>query len=100
MDWTGSPSRLTKLAYAETLVAAVSLLLIKQRDAVGLIRFADAVRPILPPRRGGPVRPHGRSRSAPTRPSWCRCGAPSSPVSASRESARALGAAARAGRGG
>ncbi len=50
MHWTGSPARLTKLAYAETLVAAVSLLLIKQRDAVGLIRFDDEVRTVLPPR--------------------------------------------------
>jgi uncharacterized protein (DUF58 family) len=50
MDWTGSPARLTKLAYAETLVAAVSLLLLKQRDAVGLIRFDDEVRSVVPPR--------------------------------------------------
>ncbi|MHB1071131.1 MAG: DUF58 domain-containing protein, partial [Gemmatimonadaceae bacterium] len=50
MHWTGSPARLTKLAYAETLVAAVALLLIKQRDAVGLIRFDDEVRTVLPPR--------------------------------------------------
>lgn len=50
MDWTGSPARLTKLAYAETLVAAVSLLLLKQRDAVGLIRFDDEVRTVVPPR--------------------------------------------------
>jgi len=50
MHWSGSPARLTKLAYAETLVAAVSLLLLKQRDAVGLIRFDDEVRTVLPPR--------------------------------------------------
>jgi uncharacterized protein (DUF58 family) len=50
MDWSGSPQRLTKLAYAETLVAAISLLLLKQRDAVGLIRFDDEVRTVLPPR--------------------------------------------------
>jgi uncharacterized protein (DUF58 family) len=50
MHWTGSPARLTKLQYAETLVAAVSLLLLKQRDAVGLIRFDDDVRTVLPPR--------------------------------------------------
>jgi len=50
MHWTGSPSRLTKLHSAETLVAAVSLLLLRQRDAVGLILFDDDVRTVLPPR--------------------------------------------------
>ncbi len=50
MDWTGAPERITKLAYAETLCAALALLLIRQRDAVGLIRFDDAVRTALPPR--------------------------------------------------
>jgi uncharacterized protein (DUF58 family) len=50
MAWTGSVARVTKLAYAETLCAALSLLLIRQRDAVGLIRFDDAVRTLLPPR--------------------------------------------------
>src|SRR5918911_3965895 len=54
MAWTGSPDgalpRLTKLAYAERLVAALSLLLLRQRDAVGLIRFDDDIRTALPPR--------------------------------------------------
>src|SRR5919202_2240399 len=50
MDWTGSPARLTKLAYAEQLAAALALLFLRQRDAVGLIRFDDAVRTLLPPR--------------------------------------------------
>ena len=50
MAWTGSPSRLTKLAYAERLAAAISLLLIRQRDAVGLIRFDDRIRTAIPPR--------------------------------------------------
>ena len=59
MNWTGAPpavgravaaTRLTKLAYAEQLVAAVSLLLLRQRDAVGLIRFDDRVRSVVPPR--------------------------------------------------
>jgi uncharacterized protein (DUF58 family) len=49
MDWTGTPSRLTKLAYAEHLVAALALLLLRQRDAVGLVRFDDEVRSALPP---------------------------------------------------
>lgn len=50
MAWSGSPARLTKLAYAEHLVAALALLLLRQRDAVGLIRFDDALRTSIPPR--------------------------------------------------
>jgi uncharacterized protein (DUF58 family) len=54
MAWTGATDgaapRLTKLAYAERLVAALSLLLLRQRDAVGLIRFDDRVRSLVPPR--------------------------------------------------
>lgn len=50
MNWTGDDGRLTKLAYAEHLVAALALLLLRQRDAVGLVRFDDALRTMLPPR--------------------------------------------------
>lgn len=50
MHWSGSPQRLTKLAYAERLVAALSLLLLRQRDAVGLVRFDEKLRTVLPPR--------------------------------------------------
>src|SRR5919204_884029 len=50
MDWVGGPGRLTKLAYAERLSAALALLFLRQRDAVGLIRFDDAVRTSVPPR--------------------------------------------------
>jgi uncharacterized protein (DUF58 family) len=50
MDWSGSPLRLTKLRYAERLVAAIALLLIRQRDAVGLVRYDDRLRSALPPR--------------------------------------------------
>lgn len=58
MHWTGAPAggrgvrspRLTKAAYAEQLTAALSLLLLRQRDAVGLVRFDDAVRSVVPPR--------------------------------------------------
>ncbi|HEU6451121.1 MAG TPA: DUF58 domain-containing protein [Gemmatimonadaceae bacterium] len=50
MDWRGDPSRLTKLAYAERVVAALALLFLRQRDAVGLVRFDDQVRTALPPR--------------------------------------------------
>jgi uncharacterized protein (DUF58 family) len=42
--------RLTKLAYAERLTAALTLLLLRQRDAVGLVRFDDKIRTAIPPR--------------------------------------------------
>lgn len=50
MDWRGSPTRLTKLAYAEQVVAALALLLIRQKDAVGLIRYDETLRSVIPPR--------------------------------------------------
>ena len=50
MQWTGDPARLTKLAYAERLAAAIALLLIRQRDAVGLVRFDGGLRSVVPAR--------------------------------------------------
>ncbi len=50
MQWTGDAARLTKLAYAERLAAAIALLLIRQRDAVGLVRFDADLRNVVPPR--------------------------------------------------
>lgn len=50
MDWRGDPARLTKRAYAEQVAAAVALLLIRQRDAVGLVRFDSEPRTVIPPR--------------------------------------------------
>ena len=50
MVWRGAPQRLTKLAYAERLVAALALLFLRQRDAVGLVRFDDAIRTAVAPR--------------------------------------------------
>jgi uncharacterized protein (DUF58 family) len=50
MQWAGDPARLTKLAYAERLAAAVALLLLRQRDAVGLVRFDTTLRDVVPPR--------------------------------------------------
>lgn len=51
MAWTGSPATvLPKLAYAQRLIAALSLVLIRQRDATGLITFDDDVRSVTPPR--------------------------------------------------
>ncbi len=51
MDWSGDPERrLTKFDYATRLAAALALVLLRQRDATGLIAFDDAVRCALPPR--------------------------------------------------
>ena len=51
MAWSGSPeTTLPKLGYAQRLIAALSLILIRQRDATGLITFDDEVRSITPPR--------------------------------------------------
>ncbi|WP_396213728.1 DUF58 domain-containing protein [Gemmatimonas sp.] len=50
MQWTGDPARLTKLAYAERLASAMALLLLRQRDAVGLVRFDATLRDVVPPR--------------------------------------------------
>lgn len=50
MAWTGDPARLTKLAYADRLAAAISLILLRQRDAVGLIRYDEHVRSAVVPR--------------------------------------------------
>ena len=47
---TATPARLTKLAYAEILTASLALLLLRQRDAVGLVRFDERVRSAVPPR--------------------------------------------------
>jgi uncharacterized protein (DUF58 family) len=51
MAWTGDAEvRLSKLAYAQRLIAALTLVLQRQRDATGLIAFDDAVRAMVPPR--------------------------------------------------
>jgi len=51
MAWTGHPDRvLPKIDYARRLAAALGLILLRQRDATGLIAFDDQVRAILPPR--------------------------------------------------
>ncbi len=44
MDWSGSEDRLSKLEYAKRLVAALSLITLRQRDATGLIVFDEVVR--------------------------------------------------------
>jgi uncharacterized protein (DUF58 family) len=53
MDWRGDPSRLTKLEYARRLVAALAMVLLRQRDATGLVTFDDAVRSMIPARSRG-----------------------------------------------
>jgi len=51
MAWTGAPGlRLTKLDYTRRLVAAIALVLLRQRDATGLITFDSEVRSLTPPR--------------------------------------------------
>ena len=51
MHWKGNAERgLTKLEYATRLAAALALVLLRQRDATGLIAFDDAVRSVVPPR--------------------------------------------------
>jgi uncharacterized protein (DUF58 family) len=49
MDWASADHLLTKRRYAEQVTAALSLLLLRQRDAVGLIRFDDQVRSAMSP---------------------------------------------------
>src|SRR6266542_1745860 len=50
MAWRGAPARRTKRAYADRLVAALALILLRQRDATGLIPFDEAVREGIPAR--------------------------------------------------
>lgn len=51
MAWTGAPeTTLTKLEYTQRLVAALSLVLLRQRDATGLITFDEEVRSVTPAR--------------------------------------------------
>ena len=51
MDWTGdAEARLTKLAYSRLLTASLGLILLRQRDATGLITFDDTIRHVVPPR--------------------------------------------------
>ena len=49
MRWRGA-AKLDKREYAERLAAAIALLFIRQRDAVGLVRFDDRIQSAVPPR--------------------------------------------------
>jgi uncharacterized protein (DUF58 family) len=48
-----SAQQMTKFEYARTLAAALALILIRQRDAVGLVTFDEKVETALPPRSTG-----------------------------------------------
>ena len=48
MDYTSGP--VTKLQYAKYLAAALTYLMLIQRDAVGLVTFADKINRYIPPR--------------------------------------------------
>lgn len=54
LDSSGSmgytSTNLTKLQYAQYLGAALTYLLLKQRDATGLVTFSDQIKSYLPPR--------------------------------------------------
>src|SRR6266511_650218 len=50
MAWRGVPERLTKRAYADRLAAALALILLRQRDATGLLTFDEEVRQLIPAR--------------------------------------------------
>jgi uncharacterized protein (DUF58 family) len=51
MAWSGDPERrLSKFDYATRLAAALALVLLRQRDATGLIGFDDEVRCAIAPR--------------------------------------------------
>jgi uncharacterized protein (DUF58 family) len=50
MAWRGAPDRLTKRAYADRLTAALALILLRQRDATGLVTFDEVVRQVVPAR--------------------------------------------------
>ena len=51
MGWSGNPERrLSKFDYATRMAAALALVLLRQRDATGLIAFDDEVRVAIPPR--------------------------------------------------
>jgi len=50
MAWSGDAAVLSKLEYSRRLVAALAMVLLRQRDATGLIAFDDQVRATVPAR--------------------------------------------------
>lgn len=77
--------RLTKLAYAEVVAASLALVLLRQRDAVGLVRFDDRVRTAVPPRAS-----HGQWRRLVTALGETGAGRASSAPAALAQAARLL----------
>lgn len=76
MSWSSKPGELpSKLWYAKQLAASLSLLLLRQGDAVGLIGFDEAIRTHIAPKGGrrhwaemlravGPLEASGRTEAA------------------------------------
>jgi len=50
MGYSSDPKGQTKFDYALTLAASLTYLMLKQRDAVGLVAFADKINQYIPPR--------------------------------------------------
>lgn len=51
MGWTGNPeTTLTKFDWATRLAASLALILVRQRDATGMIAYDEGVRAVIPPR--------------------------------------------------
>jgi len=48
MDWSGDAARIRKSDYARRLAAALALLLLRQRDAVGVLCFDGDIRSMVP----------------------------------------------------
>ena len=78
-----SGNNLKKLEYASTLVAALSYLMIKQQDAVGLALYSDRILKYFPPRMSKPymhqmlknlaaVKPSEKTKTAECLKSYCR----------------------------
>jgi uncharacterized protein (DUF58 family) len=53
MNYRSSKDAPTKLEYSSYLAAALSYLMLKQQDSVGLLTFSDRVRSFVPPRSTG-----------------------------------------------
>src|SRR5439155_1683193 len=64
MAWRGAPGRLTKRAYADRLAAALTLILLRQRDATGLITFDETVREVARAYKATVLREVGAWRTA------------------------------------
>ncbi|MCP4568763.1 MAG: DUF58 domain-containing protein [FCB group bacterium] len=50
MGYSSDEKRVSKFDYALTLAASLSYMMLKQRDAVGLVTFADKINQYIPPR--------------------------------------------------